>query len=265
LRHGYPDSHLSNAEQVLEERDYGWLTTRPDTGQGVDHDQAKRTILMRKSKEHGMFEDITPEHSAILDVLIRARRSVRAFSSTPPSREDVEAIIQAGLLAPFGALAVVGKPDFRKVFVFRRSSDATEAAASILKNRIARQADELAKNMGPAPFVQNLKRIGQEGVPGVGTAPYFIVLGERKGMPPVAAQSLCYCLQNMWLKATSLRIGLQLISATTQMDNDPEFCRLLNIPCGEYALDGCALGYPADKYQPGPVQYPILEKSVSWL
>ncbi len=69
-----------------------------------------------------MFEDITPEHSAALDVIIRSRHSVRAFSSTPPSQEAIEAIIQAGLLAPFGALAVAGKPDFRKVFVIRNSS-----------------------------------------------------------------------------------------------------------------------------------------------
>jgi nitroreductase len=140
-----------------------------------------------------------------------------------------------------------------------------EAAARILKSRIAKQADELEKKVGSVPFVQNLKRIGQQGVPGVGSAPYFIVVGERKGMPPVAAQSLSYCLQNMWLKATSLGIGLQLISATMQMDSDPEFCRLLNIPVGEYALDGCALGYPADKYRPAPVEYPTLAESVSWL
>ena len=212
-----------------------------------------------------MFENIRPEHSAALDVIIRSRHSVRAFSSAPPSREAVEAIIQAGLLAPFGALAVAGKPDFRKVFVIRKSSASMEAVANILKNRMAKQADELEKKVGSVPFVQNLKRIGQQGVPGVGSAPYFVVIGERKGMPPVAAQSLSYCLQNMWLKATSLGIGLQLISATMQMDSDPDFCRLLGIPAGEYALDGCALGYPADKYQPPSVEYPTLTKSVSWL
>ena len=68
-----------------------------------------------------MFENITPEHSAALDVIVRARHSVRAFSPIPPRKEDIEAIIQAGLLAPFGALAVAGKPDFRKVFVIRNS------------------------------------------------------------------------------------------------------------------------------------------------
>ena len=212
-----------------------------------------------------MFEDITPDHSTALDAIIKARRSVRAFSSTPPSKEAIEAIIQAGLLAPFGALAVAGKPDFRKVFVIRISSAAMEAATDSLKNRMAKLADELEKKVGQVPFVQNLKRIGQQGVPGVGNAPYFVVVGERKGMPPVAAQSISYCLHNMWLKATSLGIGLQLVSATMHMDSDPDFCRLLNIPSGEYALDGCALGYPADNYQPPSVEYPTLAKSVSWL
>ena len=135
-----------------------------------------------------MFENITPEHSVALDAIIKARHSVRAFSSSPPSQETIEAIIQAGLLASFAALAVAGKPDFRKVFVIRKSSSAMEAAANILKNRIAKQADELEKKVGLVPFVQNLKRIGQQGIPSVGSAPYFVVVGERKGMPPAAAQ-----------------------------------------------------------------------------
>ena len=212
-----------------------------------------------------MFENITIEHSAALDVIIRARNSVRAFSPTPPSREDVEVIIQAGLLAPFAALAVAGKPDFRKVFVIQSSSAAMDAAANILKTRIAKQAEELEKKAGLVPFVQNLQRVGEHGVPGVGNAPYFVVVAERKGMPPIAAQSLSYCLANMWLKATSLKIGFQLISATTQMDGDPDFCKLLGISAGEYALDGCALGYPAAGYQPPSIEYPTLAKSVSWL
>ena len=212
-----------------------------------------------------MFENITHQHSAALDEIVRARHSVRVFSSSSPSREDVEAIIQAGLLAPFGAFAAAGKSDFRKVFILRNSTAEMDTAASIIKNRIANKANELEKKVGSVPFVNNLKRIGQKGVPGVGSAPYYVVIGERKGMPPVAALSLCYCIENMWLKATTLGIGLQLVSATMQMDSDPEFCRLLNIPIGEYALDGCALGFPVDEYQPRSVKYPTLKESISWL
>ena len=212
-----------------------------------------------------MFENITLEHNKAFDEIVKSRRSVRSFSPTAPSREAVEAIIQAGLLAPFAALAVAGKSDFRQVCVIQNSTHAMETAASILKNKIMMMAKDLETKIGPTPFVQNLKRIGQHGISGVGNAPFYVVVAERKGVPPVAAQSLSFCLQNMWLKATSLGIGFQLVSATMQMDSDPEFCILLDIPVGEYALDGCALGYPADGYQPSPVEYPTLEKSVRWL
>ena len=208
-----------------------------------------------------MFENITREHSDVLDLIIRERHSVRAFGSTPPDRESIEAIVQAGLLAPFAAFAVGGKPGFRKVFVIQKSSPAMQSASDIIKNRMAKMAQELEKKVGPLPFVQKLK----QGVPSLGAAPYFVIVGERKGMPPIAAQSLSYCLQNMWLKATSRGIGFQLVSATMQMDGDSEFCGLLNIPCGEYALDGCALGYPAENFQPAPVEYPTLADSVFWL
>lgn len=212
-----------------------------------------------------MFDNINEHHSKALDDIVKARRTVRAFSPNAPRKEDIESVIQAGLIAPFGALAVAGKPDFRKVIVIPNSSPASVTAASIIKIRVRQFADELEKKIGLAPFVQNLKRVAQQGVPGVGNAPYYIVVGERKGTPPVAAQSISYCLHNMWLKATSLGIGFQLVSATIQMDNDPEFCKLLGLPYGDYALDGCALGYPADEYQPPHVDYPVYDKSVAWL
>jgi nitroreductase len=117
-----------------------------------------------------MFENIKPEHSEAFDIIVRARHSVREFSSALPSQKDVEAIIQAGLLAPFGALAVAGKSNFRKVMIFRKSSAALEEAERIIKSRIAKLADELEKRLGLIPYVQILKRIGQQGVPAVGNA-----------------------------------------------------------------------------------------------
>ncbi len=212
-----------------------------------------------------MFDEITPEHSDALDVVIRSRRSVRAFSSIPLGREAVEAIIEAGLLAPFAALAVAGTPDFRKVFVMRNSSKAMKSASDMLKQRMACVAAELEEKFGLAPFVLALQQMSERGVPGLAHAPYYIVVGERKGLPPVAAQSLCYCLETMWLKATSLGIGLQLVSATMQMGDDPAFCALLGIPAGDYALDGCLLGYPSPDYEPPEVQYPSADASVIWL
>ena len=69
-----------------------------------------------------------------------------------------------------------------------------------------------------ATFAARLEYIRKAGVvPGVETAPYFIVVAERRGFPEIEQQSLAYCLENMWLKATVLNLGFQLVSATSGM------------------------------------------------
>ena len=78
-----------------------------------------------------------------------------------------------------------------------------------------------------------------------GTAPFYIVVAEKKGFPPVEQQSLAHCMENMWLKATALGLGFQIVSATAQMADNPKFCRILGLESGKWALMGCAVGYPA--------------------
>jgi len=85
--------------------------------------------------------------------------------------------------------------------------------------------------------------MGEHEVTNIGKAPYYIVVAEQRGIPPVEHLSLAHCFQNMWLKAAALGLGLQLLSITQQLDTDKEFCDLIKIPIGEFVLDGCLLGY----------------------
>ena len=112
-------------------------------------------------------------------------------------------------------------------------------------------------------FARKLEVISREGVPGVGTAPYFIVVAERKGYPPVEQHSLAHCLQNMRLKATALDLGVHLVSATAEMAKDKEFCKLLGIPFEEFEINGCAVGYPSEKLP--HAQRQDVEEVTSWL
>ena len=57
-------------------------------------------------KEIIMSNEQSSEKNQILDEILLARRSIRAFSEDIPSKEDVEAIIFAGQLAPCASLAV---------------------------------------------------------------------------------------------------------------------------------------------------------------
>ena len=190
----------------------------------------------------------------ILDEVINARRTYRMFRQEPPPKDYINRIIQAGLAAPFAAAAVGEKENeyFRQFFIFPRESRGLVTAGALLMKKVQMMSEDLEKglthNAGlpskAGPFSRRLEAIRKSGaVPGVGTAPYYIVIAERKGFPPVEQQSLAHCLENMWLKATVLNLGFQLVSVTGQMGSVPEFCQLLGIPPDVYELNGCAIGY----------------------
>jgi hypothetical protein len=76
------------------------------------------------------------------------------------------------------------------------------AAAPLVMGEIQRMAESLQEEMKnnqrlrkhTIGFAQRLAMIKKRGiVPGIGTAPYSIVVAERKGYPPVELQSLAHC------------------------------------------------------------------------
>lgn len=220
-----------------------------------------------------MCTETADQKNSCLDRILAERRSHRLFKPEFPSRDAVMSIIQAGLLAPFAAAAVGNPTDyFRRFFVMENGSVSMVAAAPLVMAQVTIMNQELEKEMEKNPvlrtmavsFVQRLAQIRSMGrVPGIGTAPYYIVVAERKGFPPVEQQSLAHCLENMWLKATALGLGFQIVSVTAQMSSDPSFCRILGIPPGHWELMGCAIGYPKEEL--GPSIRPPVEDVTRWL
>ncbi len=210
------------------------------------------------------------ECNVMIDQVIDSRRSIRKFKPETPPREVIEQILKAGLQAPY-ASASVTREDFRRFIVIPRESKATPQIASILKRKaqswskqmeLQMQHDEFTKQHA-GPFLERLKLMGEHGVPNIGKAPYYIVVAEQRGIPPVEHLSLAHCLQNMWLKAEALGLGLQLLSITQQLDTDIEFCNILKIPMGEFVIDGCLIGYPDMK--PLIPKRPDLAKVTEWI
>ncbi|MDD3137136.1 MAG: nitroreductase family protein [Methanoregula sp.] len=202
----------------------------------------------------------TDQKNAILDEILATRRSYRMFLPVIPPEDDIRRIIHAGLLAPYAAAAVGSSKDyFRRFFVFRNGSRSMAAVQPLVFRQVTAMAAALDHDMVDNPrlraqavtFVHRLSMIQKIGtVPGVGTAPYYIVVAEKKGFPPVGQQSLAHCLENMWLKATALELGFQLVSITAQLGDDPAFCGILGIAAGEWELGGCAVGFPKDELSP---------------
>ncbi|MCK9579835.1 MAG: nitroreductase family protein [Methanoregula sp.] len=207
-----------------------------------------------------MCDDIFEQKNMFLDHVLAERRSYRMFKGEVPPKDDIHRILHAGLLAPFAA-AAIGTPQdyFRRFFVMTIGSKSMKSVIPLVMNEVNTMADDIDQKMEKSPelraqaisFVQRLGRIKQLGtVPGIGTAPYYIIVAERRGFPSIGLQSLAHCMENMWLKATALELGFQLVSITSQMSDNPEFCRILGIAMGEWDLMGCAVGYPQEELSP---------------
>jgi nitroreductase len=214
-----------------------------------------------------MFENMDHSHGVALDEVLTARHSVRAFSPTPLEKEEINQIIRAGSIAPFAAMAVGGKQDFRKFFIIPAGSPMGGKVRDIIMDRFPKYLEEIEQSAGPVPFVKMLKANGSNIIAGLSNKPCLVIVGEMWGIPAIVPESLSYCIENMWLKATSMKIGFQLLSIISGMKlgNDRDLCQLLDIRPGEYYLDGFAMGYPASNYKPAPVKYPDLGSCVKWL
>jgi len=213
------------------------------------------------------------EKNFYLDQVLAERRSYRQFRQEFPEREAIERIIYAGLLAPYAALAVGGSGDyFRRFFVIGNGSEAMKKTAPLVLEEVGHMIQGLEKEVQNNtnlkakvnPFFMRLSTIRKTGiVPGIGTAPYYVIVAEKKGFPPVELQSLAHCMENMWLKATALCLGFQIVSVTQQMANNAPFCSLLGIEPGGWELMGCAIGYPLEELPPS-IRPPV-ENVTSWL
>jgi nitroreductase len=220
-----------------------------------------------------MCTDVLEQRNVALDQILAERRSHRIFRAEFPSEDEIRRILHAGLLAPFAAAAVGSSKDyFRQFFILPIGSRSMNEITPLVRAQVGRMADELEKDMEKNPelrakaiiFARRLAQFRSAGVvPGVGTAPIYIVVAERRGFPPVGLQSLAHCMENMWLKATALGLGFQLVSVTSQMSSDPAFCRVLGIQPGAWDLMGCAIGYSEDELSPS-IRPPV-EDVTHWM
>ena len=210
------------------------------------------------------MSEIYIEKNRILDEIIVNRRTIREFESDVPPKESIEEILQAGLQAPFAAIAVIGEKYFRRFYILKQG-EKMDKIAEIMQKRVKIILDNLSGQDNIIPkseeFLKILKDIVDHGFNF--RPPYLIIIAEKEGFPPVAQLSLAHCLENMWLKATALGLGFRLVSILSELSKEPEFCQLIGIEPGEYALNGCAVGY--SKIIPPKVERPLLNEITSWI
>ncbi len=214
---------------------------------------------------------INNEANKILDNIIEKRRTVRSFKTDIPGKEMIEAVIHAGLWAPYAGLAVTGDQDFRKFFVIQNGSPLLTKINQLLKHQSVISLEQMGKGFKENSFLREksirfldrLSSIAENGFPELVNAPCLIIIAERKGIPPSEKQSLAHVVQNMWLKATVLGLGLRLISIIESLTENMDFCSLLGLKLGEFAFNGCMLGYADQESQAG--KRPDDKEVTKWL
>jgi nitroreductase len=210
------------------------------------------------------------EENRVLDDVIARRRSIRAFKSEAPLGEWVEQVILAGLQAPYAGLAAKEDVPYRLFRVIRQGPNMVRAQ-ELIKEQAQANLEQFKAEMASNPYLQEngktfakrIEDITEHGIPSLKSAPFFIVVAERRGVPPVEFESLAHCLENMWLKATALGLGFQLLSVTKMLSQNRQFFELVNLEPGQFLLNGCAIGYP--QYLPAEKHLFPISEVVKWL
>ena len=199
--------------------------------------------------------EISEEANRWLDHVVENRRTVRSFKTGVPDRESIQAIIHAGLWAPYAGIAIADENDFRRFFVIQNGNSLLNQISELLqqqaqiwaKDMEARFAQQpLLKEKGQA-YLGRISNMAKNGFPDLLKAPCLIVVAEQKGIPPAERQSLAHVVQNMWLKATALGVGLRLVSAIERLSENSDFCNLFGVSLGGFAFTGCIIGFAAEE------------------
>jgi nitroreductase len=206
-----------------------------------------------------------------LNAIIRTRRTTRSFTNSVPPAGDINEILQSAILAPFGGVTGIPLKEIRKIFIFSPNTEKMNRARELLLTKIRHGARKirialilfpfLKKRM--QPFANRISTLAKNGIPGLSTGAYYIIVAEKRGFPPIEKQSIAHAMQNMWLSATAQGLGFQLISATGMMSRNKEFMQLLGLKAGDYEIDGCVIGWP--KMAPEPREGFQIEDFVTWI
>lgn len=190
-------------------------------------------------------------HKSVEEV-IRQRRSTRSFSKEIPPQEDLKKIVESAVYAPYGGATGIPLNELRKIFVFRQHTEPMTQVQEIMLAQLRKNAKKIKRVLTFLPFLRKkmqafshkLNGMAKGGIPALNHGAYFLVIAEKKGFPPIEKQSMAHAMENMWLTATDLGLGFQLVSATSTLTKNEDFLKLLGLKKGEYDFDGCVIGYP---------------------
>lgn len=181
-----------------------------------------------------------------LDVCIKGRRSVRAYKDEPVSKEQIEAVLEAGVWAPTG----LSREPWRFIVVEDKTlikyvSDETKKVGlqmmPSMANYFQTEADTICYN-APALILVCAEKSKEE------------QLNNLNELDSILAT------QNMFLKAYELELGTCYMGFVMLLNSKPEALKKMGIPEGYDMCVPFILGHPKTKQGKGKRNKPNVLK-----
>ena len=212
----------------------------------------------------------TKEDNQILDRILNARKTCRAFSGEIPTDEEIKEVIQAGCIAPFASIDSKAVVPFRHFFVIKKDDPRLDLIDTLIREQSKLDLEQRIKDEEADTFLkengagvhklwQHVAECGESTFP---NPPCFIIAAEWRGARRAERQSLAHMMQNMWIKATALNLDFQIISVTENMVDNQAFCDMLGLPTGKYGFLSCVLGHAQNETT---AQHPRATTEIHWL
>ncbi|NTV90119.1 MAG: nitroreductase family protein [Clostridiales bacterium] len=200
------------------------------------------------------MDTFSVKDNQLLDRILSERHTTRSFKDVAPDKELIEEVLNAGMISPYASISSNDIEIFRHFYVIPKGNPLLEKINSLISSQTSedleqfnrlQQSDPLIKKYGEG-YGRMLANVSKNGLPGFVDVPCLIIAAEWRGARKAEKQSLAHAMQNMWLKATALNLGFQLVSPIESMTWNQEFNGIFGYEPGLYGFHGCVLGYPTE-------------------
>ena len=101
----------------------------------------------------------TKEYNQVLDRILNARKTCRAFAENVPTDDEIKEVIQAGCIAPYASIDAKAVTPFRHFFVIKKDDPKMEQIDAFIRQQSQVDLDARRRDR---PFFERKWRRGQK-------------------------------------------------------------------------------------------------------
>jgi nitroreductase len=187
--------------------------------------------------------EINGNYNMELDVCIKGRRSVRAYTSEPVLKEQIEAVLDAGTWAPTGMHREPWKfiviEDIQLIkYISEETKSLVQQMMPPLAKQFTTEADIVCYN---APIL------------------IFVCTEKDEQWDNVNLLDCVLATQNMFLKAYELGLGTCYMGFINFLNNKPEALKKIGVPENYKMMVPFILGHPKTPQGKGKRNKPVIQ------